>query len=168
MDRDDRKVRELERRNKQKPDTGPGSRPMCSAEQHQGREAGQVKLEPEGSIVAEVFHRELHRRTPAWHEALVERPFRLRLRRGTPLAPGADGGSGRGCSPTIRVSACQQTRVTRCPVTSRDAARAARPSRSGATWDAQLRFRDRLDKLGVTGSSPVPPTSRKPRLGGVF
>src|SRR5829696_1975052 len=26
----------------------------------------------------------------------------------------------------------------------------------------------RLDKLGVTGSSPVPPTSRKPRYGGVF
>jgi hypothetical protein len=25
-----------------------------------------------------------------------------------------------------------------------------------------------LDKLGVTGSSPVPPTSRKPRHGGVF
>jgi hypothetical protein len=25
-----------------------------------------------------------------------------------------------------------------------------------------------LDKLGVTGSSPVPPTSRKPRSGGVF
>jgi hypothetical protein len=26
----------------------------------------------------------------------------------------------------------------------------------------------RIDKLGVTGSSPVPPTSRKPRYGGVF
>jgi hypothetical protein len=25
-----------------------------------------------------------------------------------------------------------------------------------------------LDKLGVTGSSPVPPTSRKPRYSGVF
>jgi len=30
------------------------------------------------------------------------------------------------------------------------------------------RCRYQLDKLGVTGSSPVPPTSRKPRSSGVF
>ena len=63
----------------------------------------------------------------------------------------------------------------RAPIsTSSSVARASRSihPRSSAKIPAQGRLAQlgehQLDKLGVTGSSPVPPTSRKPRLGGVF